>query len=550
MTAFLRIPPFPGHRAGPIAVSGSGGTLERDDAYRLAGLLREFRVGGSFWAAQPELPSGRDLLLVPGTSDQLHELLEQVQSASLMDRCILLMKSGSAQLPVPLPTIEEPVDPWFLAGAMAEVWASADHEIALVAALTGRVMKIFGSGRFAGCNEGGDALNGTISDVLGRGLSYRCPFTAEPISPIDAIKLLASWRTLIDRNRAIAGVAGVAAWKRATVDPLLWNGRTSARYIRDLPQDSGAISKVVVWKSRTGPALLDRLSRTPAELVEIEDGMIRGPGLGANCVPPLSIVVDGRGIYFDPSAPSDLEEILQSTDIGQELVDRAARLRKRIIETGISKYGIASEHGSRQSDDRRRILVVGQVEDDRSVLTGGAGQTNLELLQRARALEPDAWIIYRPHPDVEAGHRRGRISDALALSDADEIDRESAIATLIDSVDGLHCITSLAGFEALMRGKPVTTHGVPFYAGWGLTRDLADIPARRSRTRTLDELVAATLILYPRYLDPVTRLPCPPEILVERIARGEAAIEAPLAGIRKLQGKLKLALGAFHRSAA
>jgi capsule polysaccharide export protein KpsC/LpsZ len=30
--------------------------------------------------------------------------------------------------------------------------------------------------------------------------------------------------------------------------------------------------------------------------------------------------------------------------------------------------------------------------------------------------------------------------------------------------------------------------------------------------------VAASLILYPRYLDPVTRLECPPEVLVERLA--------------------------------
>ena len=79
-------------------------------------------------------------------------------------------------------------------------------------------------------------------------------------------------------------------------------------------------------------------------------------------------------------------------------------------------------------------------------------------------------------------------------------------------VDEVHVNTSLAGFEALLRGKAVTTYGVPFYAGWGLTRDLGPVPARRTAKRSIDELVAAALLIYPRYLDPVTGLPCPAEV--------------------------------------
>jgi capsular polysaccharide export protein len=100
--------------------------------------------------------------------------------------------------------------------------------------------------------------------------------------------------------------------------------------------------------------------------------------------------------------------------------------------------------------------------------------------------------------------------------------------------------SSLAGFEALLRFKPVTTHGVPFYAGWGLTRDLGSIPARRTTKRSLDELVAAVLLLYPRYLDPVTGLPCPPEILVRRIAEGGMRKQSgAVVQLRRLQGRLK-----------
>lgn len=154
-----------------------------------------------------------------------------------------------------------------------------------------------------------------------------------------------------------------------------------------------------------------------------------------------------------------------------------------------------------------------------SVLAGGGGlHSNLELLRRVRALEPDAEIWFRPHPDVDAGHRKGAVPDADALHYADRIVRGGGMAALLDVVDGVHCNTSLTGFEALMRGRDVTCHGTPFYAGWGLTRDLGVVPERRARRLTLEELVAGVLILYPRYLDPLTGLPCPPEVLVARMA--------------------------------
>jgi capsular polysaccharide export protein len=181
------------------------------------------------------------------------------------------------------------------------------------------------------------------------------------------------------------------------------------------------------------------------------------------------------------------------------------------------------------------------VEDDRAVLEGGMGLvSNLELLRRVRDRAPEVYIIYKPHPDVQAGHRRGMIRDNDCRELADEVIREGSISQLIDSVDEVHVNTSLAGFEALLRGKQVTTYGVPFYAGWGLTTDLGAVPARRTARRSLDELVAAVLILYPRYLDPNTGLPCPAEVLVRRLADGHGSGGArPLIWLRRLQGRLR-----------
>ncbi len=297
--------------------------------------------------------------------------------------------------------------------------------------------------------------------------------------------------------------------------------------------------KVALWRSRTPPNRMRDAETRGLDIAEIEDGFIRSAGLGANCVPPLSMILDAGGIYFDPARPSDLEQILMDQDIGSALRDRAKALRRELVAKAISKYGVDAEPLPRPTTERQIILVVGQVEDDRAVQTGGLGLSNLDLLRRTRDMEPDAHIIYKPHPDVTAGHRKGHIPLAHALGFADEVQSAAPIHALLNMADRVHVITSQVGFEALLRGKAVVTHGIPFYAGWGLTQDLAPAPQRRGRRRTLDELVAAALLLYPRYLDPVSRLPCSAELLITRMAAGEAKVTSPLVPLRRLQGRAR-----------
>jgi capsular polysaccharide export protein len=144
---------------------------------------------------------------------------------------------------------------------------------------------------------------------------------------------------------------------------------------------------------------------------------------------------------------------------------------------------------------------------------------NLALLREARRRNPDAFIVYKPHPDVERLGRLGAIPPKRAREYADDIADHAPVVALLDRASRVETLTSLTGFEALLRGKRVTAHGQPFYAGWGLTEDIHP-PPRRERRLDIDELVAGALILYPRYYDPVSRLPCPVEIAVERISAG------------------------------
>lgn len=524
--AFLRVPPFPGARPQDLTV---GGVDQNSDLDSVIAALRRHRVGGDYWADTPELPE--HYLLVRSCREKLAAELNGQEPVVRWTH--QATKHGAGHLEV-----RGPCDPWHLVAGASEVVVDADDEVALVAALAGVPVRCLGEGRFADLAAGGDkALRAAVgSEVLQRG--FRNPFTGEGMPAEEAIALCGFWRRLIDGNRTIAAVFGCASWKRATVAPLLWSGSGTTAFDTRLEAiEPGA--EVAIWRSRTPKAALQRIEAGAWRQLEIEDGFIRSSGLGADCIPPLSIVLDRSGIYFDPAASSDLETILQSGTFDAALVERAKLLRHVIVASGVTKYATGTAATARRGGDRRHLLVTGQVEDDRAVLSGLGPATNLGLLRRVREDAADAYIIYKPHPDVEAGHRKGRIDDRTCLELADEIVRDVPITALIAAVDEVHVNTSLAGFEALLREKPVVTYGVPFYAGWGLTVDKGPVPDRRSARSTLDELVAAALLVYPRYLDPLTGLPCPPEVLISRLR--EAAPESPglLVRLRRLQGALR-----------
>lgn len=280
------------------------------------------------------------------------------------------------------------------------------------------------------------------------------------------------------------------------------------------------------------------LGNTEPELVRIEDGFVRSRGLGARLTPPLSLAFDDIGIYYDPARESRLERLIATSgELPVAEIERAERLIGQICKAGLTKYNIPGAIPP-EMPAGHRILVPGQVEDDASVIRG-AGKiiTNSELLAFTRAQNPEAVIVYKPHPDVEAGLRAGRVTDAEAEAHANVVARHADMHLLLEQVDEVWTITSLTGFEALLRGMPVVCTGVPFYAGWGLTRDLGAVPPRRTARPTLARLAHAALIGYPRYRDPITGLPCPPEVLIERLASGRVPPPGPTNRLlAKLQG--------------
>ncbi len=300
---------------------------------------------------------------------------------------------------------------------------------------------------------------------------------------------------------------GFQFWKPAMARPFFGEA-THVRFVRSVRQARragiSAADRIAVWGWREPSGLQDLAEELQVPIVRVEDGFLRSVGLGSDFVPPMSLIFDSRGIYFDPSTPSDLEHMLQTARFTDEQLEEARKLRAYIVKHGLTKYNLPRhplpEEVLRAAAGRKVVLVPGQVENDASIIRGtGKVRTNLALLQAARAEEPDAFIIYKPHPDVLAHNRTGRLHLHRALHYCDHVETRADIISCIEAANTVHTMTSLSGFDALLRGKRVVCHGMPFYAGWGLTEDRSP-PQRRARQRSLDELLAAALLLYPRYV--------------------------------------------------
>ena len=218
---------------------------------------------------------------------------------------------------------------------------------------------------------------------------------------------------------------------------------------------------------------------------------------------PLSLVLDKTGIYYDSSRASDLENILNTLTLSTSERERAVSLRKYIVESKLSKYNVGNAFTlNLQEINQRVILVPGQVEDDASILTGSPMiQSNETLLASVRTENPDAFIIYKPHPDVLSGNRKGHISAERMTRLADMVATDADIIDCITVADEVHTMTSLSGFEALLHGKKVTCYGQPFYSGWGLTIDKIQ-NSRRVNRLTINELLFGAYALYPTYIHP------------------------------------------------
>ncbi len=245
-----------------------------------------------------------------------------------------------------------------------------------------------------------------------------------------------------------------------------------------------------------------------SSIERIEDGFVRSIGRGIDHAPPWSFCIDPIGMYYDATRPSALEYLCNNLDHhGFKLMEKhAAAAMSLLLSTGITKYnGIAASNPAHPPIYRPdAVLVLGQVEDDASITRNkNAISTNKSLLERAVSDNPSSMIYFKQHPDCLGARRRAGYINCPQSERIIEVDPDVSLPEALTSVDIVYTISSLGGFEALLRGKRVVTFGNPFYAGWGLTTDHVAFP-RRKVSLSILELFYVAYMQYPAYLNPHT----------------------------------------------
>ncbi len=433
----------------------------------------------------------------------------------------------------------------------ADLLADVDHvyvvtsTVGMEALIAGKPVTCFGAPFYAGWGLTRDRV-ATPRRRKGRTLeelfaaAYLCsthyvhPETHEACELESVLAYLTLQRETFARNRGQVYCFGFTPWKFGYVRGYLRSPGSRVRFPRSaryaLASGFGAESQLLVWGLKDRPEVRALGERYGVPVWRMEDGFLRSVGLGSDRTVPASLVVDKQGIYFDPTQPSDLESILEAGGFSDAELERAQALRTLIVASRISKYNVGDRRAlpTKPADGRRVVLVPGQVEDDASIQLGCEDIcTNEGLLRAARECCPNDYVIFKPHPDVSSGNRKGAVSADVLARLADEVVIDAPLPACLEIADEVHTMTSLVGFEALLRGLAVHAYGRPFYAGWGLTHDRHPV-ARRTRRLTVDELVAGTLLRYPRYLSLQTGLFTTPERVITELRQGLAKGDSPI----------------------
>ncbi|MBC5857891.1 capsular polysaccharide biosynthesis protein [Campylobacter jejuni] len=359
---------------------------------------------------------------------------------------------------------------------------------------------------------------------------YFNPYLNQKSDIFDTIKTLAKYKDIEKANSNRLFMLGFTLWKRHFIKPFFKakdNGIIFLNSLKSLDRykfkendkffiwgkkiDYNTLKTTLIKKAQDG-----NLPHFTPKISLVEDGFIRSISLGSDLTRPFSLIVDDKGLYIDPNKPSKLEELLQNEIFDENTLNRAKNIITILLQNRFSKYNGLKHEGLKINAKigQKVILIPAQVEDDASMILGGFGLSTLDLLKEVRVKNQDAYIIFKPHPDVLSGNRVGLKDEKLILKFCDEIVKDCSIDSAIKIADEIHTITSTSGFDALLRSKKVFTYGMPFYAGWGLTKDKHKCE-RRTRKLSLEELVAGALITYPRYINPKTKTLCEIEVCLD-----------------------------------
>lgn len=215
---------------------------------------------------------------------------------------------------------------------------------------------------------------------------------------------------------------------------------------------------------------------------------------------PLSVTFEMNGIYFNAHTPSLMERILNSPwEINTVEWQRARDCMARIRTEKLSKYNhqpLSCTEVFRGQKRGKNILVIDQVPGDKSIEYGMSSDDTFALmLEKALYENPEDTIFLKAHPASDKRHFTGKEGGDRVIF----LEKPVNPIALLEQMDKVYVCSSTMGMEALMCGCEVHCFGMPFYAGWGVTRD-RQVCGRRIRNRSLEEIFYVAYIMCSIYV--------------------------------------------------
>lgn len=325
--------------------------------------------------------------------------------------------------------------------ANAETVYTVTSQVGFEALIWGKRVRCFGMPFYAGWGLTIDELppsgrRGTATlEKLVHGALIKYPRYFDPETGMEcqverAMEHLGLQRRMLLQYPKDIYATNFSKWKLSFLKKIL---RGSDIELMNTTADIPKEATVVCWGNLSSSGLPNA-----KHILSVEDGFLRSSGLGADLIQPLSWMIDNVGLYYDATRPSKLEQILQNADFTNKIINRSKALRSQIVSARITKYNLGGQSWQRPTGVETVILVAGQVENDASIQFGSVDiKTNIDLLRAVRASHPDAYIVYKPHPDVAAGLRRAEDGNVGAycneiVNDTDPIELLAALSGVVN----------------------------------------------------------------------------------------------------------------------
>ncbi len=252
------------------------------------------------------------------------------------------------------------------------------------------------------------------------------------------------------------------------------------------------------------PEMLNRFDRednptilqSKESIIENSDGDCPPEQVKPDFSPFMERLYAAMPSAFPALAPYDREEAIEMI---KNLLGH--RLSSDKYAPDASPYQLYTPSG------RKRVVLIDQERMSKSELDKVQARESsfMEMLESAKKHNPGAAFFLLEPKAIRSGKSKGYLRSVAEANGVQIIKHDVSSLSILEQAEAVYTVSSQLGLDAIFLGKKVYCFGMPFYAGFGLTKDMHVCDRREPRTR--EELFSALCLYFTRYRHPVTEEP-------------------------------------------